>query len=121
MLSAFLFLGGAALATPRQDQKPDNSRANRGDASKDAATADQQKMNPADRERTQQVRKALLKDKSLSTYAHNIKIITRDGHVTLKGPVRSDEEKARVVAKATEIAGADNVTDELTVAPRKQE
>jgi osmotically-inducible protein OsmY len=61
-----------------------------------------------------------MKDKSLSTYAHNIKIITRDGKVTLKGPVRSEDEKAAIEAKAATVAGADNVTDQLTVAPPKQ-
>ena len=78
-------------------------------------------MNPADRETTRQIRSSLTKDKALSTYAHNIKIITRDGRVTLKGPVRSGEEKATIAAKAEAIAGAGNVKDELTIAPAKQE
>jgi osmotically-inducible protein OsmY len=78
-------------------------------------------MNPADRETTKQIRSALMKDKSLSTYAHNIKVITRDGKVTLKGPVRSEDEKNEIAAKAASIAGADNVTDELTVAAPKQQ
>jgi osmotically-inducible protein OsmY len=84
-------------------------------------TAEQQKMNPADRETTKQIRSALMKDKSLSTYAHNIKVITRDGKVTLKGPVRSEDEKNEIAAKAASIAGADNVTNEMTVAPPKQQ
>jgi osmotically-inducible protein OsmY len=50
-----------------------------------------------------------MKDKSLSTYAHNVKIVSQNGVVTLKGPVRSDEEKLNVEAKAAEIAGRDNV------------
>ena len=54
-------------------------------------------------------------DKSLSTYAHNVKTITQNGAVTLKGPVKSDGEKKSVVAKATAVAGADNVTDQLSV------
>jgi osmotically-inducible protein OsmY len=62
-----------------------------------------------------------MKDKSLSTYAHNIKVITRDGKVTLKGPVRSEDEKNEIAAKAASIAGADNVTNEMTVAPPKQQ
>ena len=56
-----------------------------------------------------------MKDKSLSSYAHNVKIITQNGQVTLKGPVRSDDEKRAVEAKATEIAGPNKVTDELDV------
>ena len=61
-----------------------------------------------------------MKDKSLSTYAHNIKIITQDGKVTLKGPVRSEEEKASIESKAVAIAGQNNVTNQLEVAPPKQ-
>lgn len=121
---ASLLFAGALLAGPiQQDQQPapDNSKTNQGDADKGAMTAQQQKMNPADRDTSKQIRSALVKDKSLSTYAHNIKIITRDGKVTLKGPVRSEDEKNEIAAKAASIAGADNVTDEMTVAPPKQQ
>ena len=76
-------------------------------------------MTPADRELTKKIRSSIYKDKSLSTYAHNIKIISQNGTVTLKGPVRSDDEKADIEAKAIAIAGAGNVTDQLTVAPPK--
>ena len=120
---ASLLFAGALLAGPiQQDQQPapDNSKTNQGDADKGAMTAQQQKMNPADRDTSKQIRSALIKDKSLSTYAHNIKIITRDGKVTLKGPVRSEDEKNEITAKAASIAGADNVNDELTIAPPKQ-
>jgi hyperosmotically inducible protein len=58
-------------------------------------------------------------DKSLSVYAHNIKIIAQDGVVTLKGPVRSEEEKLAVEKKAAEIAGAAQVRSEIEVAPKK--
>lgn len=61
-----------------------------------------------------------MKDKSLSAYAHNIKIVTQDGKVTLNGPVRSEEEKASIESKAVAIAGANNVTNQLDVAPPKQ-
>jgi osmotically-inducible protein OsmY len=61
-----------------------------------------------------------MQDKSISTYAHNIKIVTRDGKVTLKGPVRTEEEKASIETKAAAVAGADNVTNGLTVAPKAQ-
>jgi osmotically-inducible protein OsmY len=76
-------------------------------------------MNKSDRDITQQIRKAIVGDKSLSTYAHNVKIITRNGQVTLKGPVRSDEEKSAVEQKATEVAGSGKVTNQITVAPSK--
>jgi osmotically-inducible protein OsmY len=55
-------------------------------------------------------------DKSLSTYAHNIKIISQNGAVTLKGPVKSDSEKQAVIGKAAAVAGTDRVTDQLSVA-----
>ena len=51
------------------------------------------------------IRSAIMKDKSLSTYAHNIKVIAQDGTVTLKGPVHTETEKQTLVAKATQIAG----------------
>jgi osmotically-inducible protein OsmY len=76
-------------------------------------------MNPTDRDLAKRIRASIVDDKSLSTYAHNIKILAQDGKVTLKGPVRSDDEKNAIAAKATEIAGAGNVIDELEVAPPK--
>jgi hyperosmotically inducible periplasmic protein len=112
-------LGAAPAPQSNQQPAPDNSKTNQGDASQGAITADQQKMNPADRETSRQIRRAIVKDKTLSTYSHNIKIITQNGKVTLKGPVRSDDEKANIEAKAAAVAGADNVTDLLTVAPTK--
>jgi hyperosmotically inducible periplasmic protein len=57
-------------------------------------------------------------DKDLSTYAHNIKIVTRNGKVTLKGPVRSEEEKKAIEAKATQVAGAGNVSNSISVKPK---
>jgi hyperosmotically inducible protein len=96
-------------------QQPDNTKANKNDT---ATTADQQKNNVSDRELTQKVRKAVMADKTLSTYAHNVKIISQNGTVTLKGPVRSEDEKKAIMAKAVEVAGgADKVTDEITVKP----
>src|SRR5271167_316675 len=120
---ASLLLSTALIAGPvQQDQQPapDNTKTNQGDASKGATTADQQKMNPADRATTKQIRSALTQDKTLSTYAHNIKIITQDGHVTLKGPVRTEDEKTAIGEKATQVAGAGNVTNHLKVAAPTQ-
>jgi osmotically-inducible protein OsmY len=118
-----LLLAAAIFAGPiQQEQQPasDNTKTNQRDASKEAKTADQQKMNPADRETTKKIRAALTDDKDLSTYAHNIKIITRDGMVTLKGPVRSEDERMEIQSRAQQIAGASNVTNKLTIAPPKQ-
>ncbi|HXM02902.1 MAG TPA: BON domain-containing protein [Chthoniobacterales bacterium] len=123
ILALGLALAVSASVCPRQqDQQPppDNTKTNQGDANKNAQTADQQKMNPADRTTTKQIRAAIMKDTSLSTYAHNVKIITQNGKVTLKGPVRSDDEKSNIEAKATAVAGAGNVENDLTIAPKAQ-
>ena len=100
-----------------QQPAPDNTKMNQADRSNDQPTADQQKNNPSDRELTQHVRQAIMQDKSLSTYAHNVKIISQNGVVTLKGPVRSDDERRAIEAKANEVAGKDKVVNELTVVP----
>jgi osmotically-inducible protein OsmY len=115
---AAVILTGPAL--PAMAQTPaDNTKVNKQDRAKGAVTADQQKENAADRELTQKIRKALMQEKTLSSYAHNVKIVTQDGQVTLKGPVRSEEEKQMVAAKATELAGADHVINQITIAPAK--
>lgn len=117
-----LALGTSLVAAPvvrKQDPQqpaPDNTKRNK---DRTDPSADQQKMNPADRAITQKIRKAVHDDKSLSTYAHNIKIVTQDGKVTLRGPVRSEDEKSNLQAKAAEVAGQDNVTNQLEVAPPK--
>ena len=118
LLTAGMLLGlwlGAGPQVRAQQNAPDNTKTNQGDANKGATTADQQKMNTADRSITKESRSSIKKDKSLSTYAHNIKIITQDGKVTLKGPVRSEDDKAAIESKAVAIAGANNVTDQLDV------
>ncbi len=116
-----LFMSASLLARVPQNQQPapDNTKTNQGDADKGAVTADQQKMNPADRTTTKQIRKSIMQDKSLSTYAHNIKIITQDGKVTLKGPVRTEDDKTSLEAKAVAVAGAGNVTNQLEIAPKQ--
>ncbi len=124
LLGASLFLGAsmpARLVSQENTQQPaaDNSKSNQRDRDQSSPTADQQKMNPADRDIAKKIRTALHNDKSLSTYAHNIKIISQDGKVTLKGPVRSEDEKANIEAKATAVAGEGNVTDQLEIAPPK--
>ena len=97
----------------------DNTRVNTRDRTKGAVTADQQKENARDRELTQNIRRALVQDKTLSSYAHNVKVIAQGGQVTLKGPVRTEDEKRTVETKAAEVAGAGHVTNQLSVAPAK--
>ena len=109
-----------AQSTETQATSPDNTKMNAQDRDKASPTADQQKDNRSDREITQQIRQSLMKDKSLSTYGHNVKIITQNGQVTLKGPVRSDDEKKAIEAKATEVAGENKVTSELNIKSQQQ-
>ena len=104
-----------ASAQTTDPAQPDNTKANKRDRSPGAVTADQQKMNSADRELSKKIRQAIIADKSLSTYAHNVKIVSQDGIVTLKGPVHSDAEKTTIEAKAAEVAGADKVKSEISV------
>jgi hyperosmotically inducible protein len=117
--SGAMMVSGAPLPATAQQSAPDNTRTNKRDTQKGEPTADQQKMNPNDRELAKKIRASLMDDKSLSTYAHNIKIIAQDGKVTLKGPVRTEKEKADIEGKAAVVAGAENVTSEIEVAPPK--
>ena len=117
-----LALGLSLMATliPRhvdaQHSAPDNASINK---HRIGPTADQQKMNLSDRAITQKIRKAIHRDRSLSSYGRNIKIFIQDGKVTLRGPVQSEEEKGNLEAKAASVAGQENVTNQLQVAPSK--
>ena len=117
-----LALAGAwtSIGGPLRAQTPaDNTKVNTRDRAKGAVTADQQKENVGDRDLAQKIRRSLMQDKALSSYAHNVKVVVQDGHVTLKGPVRSDEEKRTVEAKAIEVAGASHITNQMSVVPAK--
>jgi hyperosmotically inducible protein len=111
-------LVGLATVTMAQDSKtvaPDNSAVNVRDRNSAAMTADQQSNNKADMELTRQIRRAVMKDDSLSTMAHNVKIMSANGNVTLRGPVKTEHEKTVVASKAQAIAGADKVDNQLEV------
>jgi hyperosmotically inducible periplasmic protein len=101
--------------TRAQAPAPDNTKVNTRDRTPAQPTADRQSNTRTDVSITRDIRRAIVKDKALSTAAHNIKIITQQGQVTLKGPVRSDAEKQAIEAKATEIAGAGHVTSDVSV------
>lgn len=106
------------VALPAVAQAPaDNTKVNQRDRADGAVTADQQKENASDLALVKKIRQSLMNDKSLSMYAHNVKVVAQGGQVTLKGPVRSEHEKKSVEIKATKIAGAGRVTNEITVAP----
>jgi len=116
VLSSLLSVG--TLSAQQSAAPADNTTVNQRDRNPNEPTADLQKNNPSDRDITQQIRRAIMKDKSLSSYAHNVKVITQNGQVTLKGPVRSDEEKRAIEAKATEIVAENKVTSELDIKPK---
>jgi hyperosmotically inducible periplasmic protein len=130
LLSSALLCGSTALATAQQAPAsssaagtgataPDNTKVNKRDRNQAEPTADQQKENNSDRELARNIRRSLVKDKNLSTYAHNIKVVAQDGKITLKGPVRSAEEKQAVEAKAAEVAGGvDKINSEIEVASK---
>jgi len=115
LLLASMFVCLAPSRAAAQQVPPDNTKKNQNAG----MTADQQKNNSSDMEMTRRIRRLIVNDKALSTYAHNVKVITRNGHVTLKGPVDSRKEKELVAAKAKEVAGEGNVTDEIRVVPKQ--
>jgi osmotically-inducible protein OsmY len=120
-----LVIAGAFVSAPLFAQDPaaqtntgsgaDNTRINTRDRNSSEPTADNQRNNMSDRDITRQIRQSIAKDSSLSSYAHNLKIVTQNGQVTLKGPVRSEEEKKAIEAKASAIAGDNKVTSELDI------
>ena len=96
--------------------EPDNSGRNVRDRDDQNKTTGDQSENEADRTITQNIRRAVTADDSLSTNAKNVKIITNNGTVTLRGPVKSEKEKAEIEAKAKQIAGVKSVDNQLEVA-----
>ena len=118
MLSSNRFVRVAVLscacvftAYAQNQNAPDNSANNKNQTS----TADNQSHATNDRQITANIRKSLVADKNLSTYGHNVKVITQNGAVTLKGPVHSDDEKQAIEQHAADVVGKDKVTDQLTV------
>jgi hyperosmotically inducible protein len=81
----------------------------------ETTNADKAKNDQSDRTLMRSIRRDVVKDKTLSTSAHNVKIIAANGKVTLRGPVESENEKKAVEEHATKYAGAGNVVNELTV------
>ncbi|MGC2659348.1 MAG: BON domain-containing protein [Bryobacteraceae bacterium] len=109
LLATLALAAGLGVASAQQ---PDNTKMNQSTAT----NADQAKNDKSDIKLMAKIRRAVEKDKSLSTDAHNVKIVAKGGQVTLAGPVKSDTEKQAIEQKAMSIAGAGNVTDNLTVA-----
>lgn len=94
----------------------DNSGRNERDRNDATKTAGDQAENEADRTISQNIRQAISADDSVSTNGKNAKIITVDGTVTLRGPVKSEKEKTNIGAKAQQIAGVKSVDNQLEIA-----
>lgn len=94
---------------------PNNSGMNAPAKAGGAPTADQQSNSQGDLALTRQIRRSVEKDNSLSVVAHQVKIISANGMVVLRGPVKTENEKQVIGAKAEAIAGADKVNNEIQV------
>lgn len=108
--------GDQAASKPSSSVAPDNTGKNERDRNEGAKTAGDQSENEADRKITQQIRKSIVDNDKLSTSAQNVKIITSDGKVTLRGPVKSEQEKKEIETKAKQVAGVKNVDNQLEIA-----
>jgi hyperosmotically inducible periplasmic protein len=105
----------AALAADDEKSKPDNTATNERDRSGETKTSGDQLNSSADLKTTQAIRQALMKDDELSMTAKNIKVITANGHVTLRGPVKTAQEKAKIDQLAKSAAGGAQVDNQLDV------
>ena len=125
MLVVYSSQGQQANATPSNpaasdSSEADNTQRNSSEQNKDTNTAEKQSSSKDDLALTQKIRQAVMKDGSLSMNAKNVKIIAQNGKITLKGPVESQQEKDAIATKAGEIAGKDNVDDQLEVKAKKK-
>lgn len=120
LISMALLVGCSKQSEDKQVSQtavePDNSGRNVRDRGDQNKTAGDQSENEADRAITQSIRQAVTADDSLSTDAKNVKIITNDGMVTLRGPVKSEKEKSDIEAKAKQVAGVKSVDNQLEIA-----
>jgi hyperosmotically inducible periplasmic protein len=114
-----LLLSGTLAGQVVAQTAADNSKANQASGSNAAVTADGQSNSAADIDLTKRIRQGVMADKSLSTYAHNVKIVTNRGQVTLSGVVRTEAEKSTVEMKAADVAGKQHVTSDIKVSPSK--
>lgn len=104
-------------APPRAHTAADNTRVNARDKAHDTTTPTDQPNNKADIDVAANVRRAIVKDKSLSMSAHNLKLVASGGTVVLRGPVASAGEKAKVEKIVSAVAGVTHVDNQLDIAP----
>jgi len=119
LAAQLIFAGGLAVwvASARAEGYPaDNSGKNVRDRKHSAVTAGDQSNAQSDINITREIRKSVMADKGLSTNAHNVKIITVNGVVTLRGPVKNTQEKASIAAKAQHAAGVTRVDNQIEIA-----
>jgi len=114
-LACLSALSLAAFAADNEKTKSDNTATNERDRSGETKTSGDQSNSSADLKITQAIRQALMKDSELSTSAKNIKIITANGQVTLRGPVRTAQEKSKIDQIAKSAAGGAQIDDQLDV------
>ena len=115
LCSALLVVGTAAMAHDSIPVAPNNTGVNVRDRAPGAMTADQQSSAASDVDLTRKIRRAVVNDHSLSMLAHNVKIISANGQVTLRGPVNTEAERIAIASKAQSIAGAGNVDNQLQI------
>jgi hyperosmotically inducible protein len=113
--SALLGLCTVTMAQDSVPVAPNNTAVNVRDRAPDAMTAGEQSSAKSDVALTRKIRRAVVKDQALSMLAHNVKIVTANGNVTLRGPVNTEAEKIAIASKAKAIAGAGNVDNQLEV------
>ena len=113
--SALLGLGSVAMAQGSAPIAPNNSAINVRDRAPDAMTADQQSNTKSDVAITSEIRRAVVKDQSLSMLAHNVKIISENGKVTLRGPVNTKKERVAIARAARAVAGRGNVDNQIEI------
>jgi hyperosmotically inducible periplasmic protein len=104
-----------ALLPTAPTERADDTRRNVRDRDPASPTPIDQGNNDADLSITQNIRKSLMDDDALGTTAKNVKVITKNGVVTLKGPVNSAEEKATIESKAKTVAGVQSVDNQLEI------
>jgi len=115
LLAALFATAALTACKAHADQPPAADNTKQNDREHRTATADNASNDKSDVDVTQKIRKAVMDDGSLSTNAHNCKIIVKDGAVTLVGPVKSEAERTRVGEIAAQVAGG-KVDNQLSIA-----
>ena len=114
-LACLSALNLAAFAADDEKAKPDNTATNERDRSGETQTSGDQSNSKDDVNTTAAIRRAVVKDPSLSAVAKNVKIVTANGTVTLRGPVKTDAERTKIAELAQSAAGNAKIDNQLEV------